>query len=221
MASKTIHDARLPDTPSYAYIRETWTADAAEKILSRVWSAWLNYRRKCLDSIDVTQATLELERCITQDLELEIRLLMDGLEPFTVQHERIETASRRSTRGRSPQYDIAFISTVDPRVMWPLEAKVLRTDRSIRQYVREVKENFLSCRYAPFSFEAGMLGYLIAGSSEIAFENIAKVLTCALEVDERFVPNPHRISQHVRSDAQCPYNPSDFCCHHLIFVLSS
>ena len=62
--------------------------------------------------------------------------------------------------------------------MWPLEAQVLKTDGAVSEYIKEINDNFMTCRYAPFSSEGGMLGYLLSGNPDKAFTNIAKKLPC-------------------------------------------
>jgi hypothetical protein len=103
--------------------------------------------------------------------------------------------------------------------MWPLEAKVLRTDGAVGQYTREITENFLTCRYAPFSGDGAMLGYLLEGEPTRAFENIAIKTPCALEDHPDFYSHYHKISVHERSVPEGKDYPVNFSCHHLIMPL--
>ncbi|MHC5833845.1 MAG: hypothetical protein ACYT04_000000102060, partial [Nostoc sp.] len=86
-------------------------------------------------------------------------------EPFDVQHEVYEFESRQSAKAQPPQYDIAFILRANDTIIWPLEAKVLISDGAVAEYIKEINGNFLTCRYAPFSSEGGMLGYLFFGDT--------------------------------------------------------
>jgi hypothetical protein len=100
--------------------------------------------------------------------------------------------------------------------MWPLEAKVLRSDRDVGRYVNEITGNFLTCRYAPFSGEGAMLGYLLAGASADVLENIAFKTPCILDDHPELASYNHKTSDHVRLvPADKPY-PINFRCHHMI-----
>ncbi|TFH51772.1 MAG: hypothetical protein E4G89_01940 [Methanothrix sp.] len=62
--------------------------------------------------------------------------MMDGAEPFFVQHNSYEHESRKAPPAQAPEYDIAFVLYQNERIKWPLEAKVLRTQQGISEYVR-------------------------------------------------------------------------------------
>ena len=118
-----------------------------------------------------------------------------------------------------PQYDIAFVLRENGKVMWPLEAKVLRTDRAISRYVKDNREEFLTGRYAPYVNGGGMLGYLLRGSSVSALTHIEISLGCRLNRLNGFDPNVHRVSFHVRRLEKPEFLSGMFQCHHLIMVL--
>jgi hypothetical protein len=121
---RTILDLRWPNSPEYAELKRTWPEDAVNRMLSAVWSGYDTLATEVLAQIDVTKANEELERSITQLLEPCIRQHLSGNEPYGIQHERYEFATRQSGRARSPQYDIAFFLYQNPSIMWPLEAQV-------------------------------------------------------------------------------------------------
>jgi hypothetical protein len=160
--------------------------------------------------------TRDLERSITQLLEPRIRDSMTGFEPFYVQHGSYERETMMAPPAQPPAYDLAFVLRADERIMWPLEAKVLETPRALAEYERDVREEYLTCRYAPFSSSGAMLGYLISGSALDALANIAKKLGCALDTVAEFPSRPHRLSNHRRSVPAGKAYPSDFRCHHLV-----
>lgn len=100
--------------------------------------------------------------------------------------------------------------------MWPLEAKVLETDGEVSDYKKDVNNQFLTCRYAPFSSEGAMLGYLLRGSAENVFRNLGNKIPCSLTAHPDFENRPCKTSDHVRQvQAGKPY-PSYFRCYHLI-----
>ena len=100
--------------------------------------------------------------------------------------------------------------------MWPLEAKVLETPGTLAAYERDVREEFLKCRYAPFSGAGAMLGYLLTGSATETLAAIAVKLNCILEPVAAFGDRPHRVSSHHRIVPSGKDYLEDFRCHHLI-----
>ena len=172
------------------------------------------------EQIDPRQADDELERSITQLLEPQIRRTMTGDEPFYVQHGPYENETRRPPPAQPPQYDIAFVLSANPRIMWPLEAKVLRTDKTIALYVTDIVDEFLTCRYAPFSSEAAMLGYLFTGNPGHVFTNIAEKLKCTLYDHSSFPKRQHKTSKHMRTVPADKAYPQEFRCHHLIMMIT-
>ena len=170
-----------------------------------------------LSQINSDEAKEQKERSITQSLERRIRKNMTGDEPFDVQHEVYEWESYQKVR--PPQYDIAFYLISDGMIMWPLEAKVLETDGAVGDYIKEINDNFMTCRYSPFSSEGGMLGYLLSGDPDKAFTNIAKKVPCTLNDHPDFPDRDHKTSDHQRIVPPGKSYPIDFRCHHLLFKI--
>ena len=102
--------------------------------------------------------------------------------------------------------------------MWPLEAKVLKTPRSLADYVRDVRDEFLSCRYAPFSSGGAMLGYLLSGAEGDALVAIEARLGRTLAAVPAFLDRPHRVSEHSRLVPAGKDYPVDFRCYHLMLA---
>lgn len=199
-----------------------WSLKRANQFLDLVWKG-IDLFMKDFPAIDFTKAEEQIERDITQLLQPRILKSMSGDEPFYVQHESWEMETRKPAPAMPPSYDIAFVMTNEERLKFPIEAKVLSTDGNISNYVNDVKNAFLNCYYAPFSYEGAMLGYLISGTVEKAIQNIAKSLKVKLEHHPNFKNRPHKYSDHKR---QVPkekekYYPADFRCHHLIFELTA
>ena len=105
--------------------------------------------------------------------------------------------------------------------MWPLEAKLLRSDGTIAAYVRDVQNEFLTGRYAPYTHSGAMLGYLLRGSPEKAFDNIEQAMACQLQRHPTFDIRHHRISDHFRNLTQADFASGPFQCHHLIMEMAS
>jgi hypothetical protein len=100
--------------------------------------------------------------------------------------------------------------------MWPLEAKVLETPSGVSDYVGDVRQQFLTCRYAPFCGEGAMMGYLLSGATDDAFKNIEQKVPCTLTTHPKFGTRAHRISRHDRTVPLGKSYPADFLCHHLM-----
>jgi hypothetical protein len=215
---RTIGEVAWPQTDDFCNIARRWQADASALLVGFVWKAYDVQRQAVLTAVNVQRADDDVERSITMYLAPAIRAAMDGHEPFYLEHSPFEEETRQPAPAQPPAYDLAFVQLANPRVMWPLEAKVLRTDRSVAAYVDDVREQFLSCRYAPFSSEAAMLGYLLAGTPSNAFAAIARSLECTLVPYAAAGGRDHRASTHTRAvPAGKPY-PASFACHHLIML---
>lgn len=216
----TIGEARWPETPEFSTVATRWNRDASTIMLRFVWRGYDLLCSEVLSEVDVALADEQLERSVTQYLVPRIRRHMSGYEPFYVDREVEEMETRHSPKAKPPCYDIAFVLTNNERIMWPLEAKVLRTDGDVGRYVNEITGNFLTCRYAPFSGEGAMLGYLLAGAPAKAFENIAFKTPCTLKDHPDFFSHPHKTSDHIRSIPPGKHYPINFRCHHLIIPLT-
>jgi hypothetical protein len=189
----------------------TWTRDQADILLSFVWAGY-DRMRADMPAVDPG----DLERSISQLLEPRIRDAMSGDEPFYIQHGPFEHETMAPSPAQPPTYDLAFVWRAEERIMWPLEAKVLETPGRIAEYERGVREQYLTCRYAPFSGAGAMLGYLLSGSPAEALIHIEARLGCTLESVSAFVARPHRVSNHRRVVPAGKNYPADFRCYHLV-----
>ena len=105
------------------------------------------------------------------------------------------------------------------RIMWPLEAKILEKDKSIGEYTKDLTEDYLTCRYAPFSDSGAMVGYLLSGDPLTTFSAISEKIGIELRVHEDFTDRNHRISFHCRKVPESKPYPQIFFCHHLIMKM--
>lgn len=216
----TIPELRWRDTPDFVEVAKSWREDAITVLVRLVWEGYDLLREEVLSEIDCNQADEQLERSITQLLERRIRRAMTGYEPFDVQHEVFEWENRQSAKAQPPQYDIAFFLRANEKIIWPLEAKVLSSDGTVAPYVKDIQNEFLTCRYAPFSSEGGMLGYLFSGAPSKAFSNIEAKVSCKLSHHPQFPSRDHKTSNHRRVVPSDKQYPADFCCHHLILQIT-
>lgn len=216
---RTLLERRWPETSDFVAIARTWKSDATTILLSYIWKAYDLLLNEVLSQIEPKLIDDQLERSITQLLEPRIRKSMSGFEPFYAQHEVYEYETRQSPPAQPPQYDIAFILYENPRIMWPIEAKVLRSDGSVAPYINDLKNEFLSCRYAPFSSEGAMLAYLFSGNPNTAFQHIEAKVSCELCHHPVFPERNHKYSDHIRLIPANKKYPGQFRCHHLILMI--
>jgi len=139
--------------------------------------------------------------------------------PFDVQHTPPELSTRLGPSGPPPSPDIGFFPRTDLRLMFPLEAKVLKTDGHLSEYLKALRTRFLQCRYAPYSSEGAMIGYLLTGAPEVVFKKLRGRLRTPVEQHPDFPARSHRISNHRRSHRRCRHCPPEFRCHHLVMVM--
>ncbi len=216
---QTIAEARFPGGPAFQTLVSNWGGDATIRILEFVWAGYDRLCADVLDHVNAAKADEDLERSVTQLIEPRIRDAMTGDEPFDVQHGSYEEEAREAPPAQPPQYDLAFVLRANPRVMWPLEAKTVRGTGDVSRYSREITENFLTCRYAPFSGEGAMLGYLLVSDTNAVFASIEKSVPCNLIDMPEFKGRPHKRSMHQRTVAGGKHYRRKFNCHHLLMVL--
>jgi len=209
--------ANYPVPDDFVALVRRWRSDALDILFGYVWRGFDKLLLE--DEFDLSQAEENLERSITQLVCQRIRDVMEGKPPFYLEHHWFEDETREAAPAAPPAPDLAFILRANPRATLPLEAKVLRTDGRVAEYVRDINANFLECRYAPFSSQGGMLGYLLRGLPSRALDKIATQLGCELVPHAAFPERDHRCSHHRRTGEACSDVPRDFTRHHLIIVL--
>lgn len=205
-------------------LAQSWRHDAATILLSHVWQGYDLLCEEVLSQIDTREAGRGIETSLTQFLGHRIRRTIDGFAPYFLDPEFNEYETQRTAWGRPPQYDLAFVWYANERYAWPLEAKDLASDSDrsgIREYAGEVNDNFIPCRYAPFSGEAAMLGYLLSGDPETAITNIAAVISpCAMCDYPDFPDRHHKTSDHDRRVPEGESYPAKIRIHHLIMSIA-
>lgn len=197
--------------PAFRALCSSWMQDQATILLK---FAWIAYDSLCSDKPFVDGR--DLERSITQLLEPRINRAMSGDEPFYIQHGSYEHETMAAPPAQPPAYDLAFVLRSEERIMWPIEAKVLETPGATADYERDIRDQFLTCRYSPFSGAGAMIGYLLKGIAHDAFTAIEKGLGAQLSSVPGFDTRPHRVSSHTRNVPVGKLYPKEFECHHLV-----
>lgn len=123
-----------------------------------------------------------------------------------------------SPPAQPPQYDLAFVLRADERVMWPLEAKVLETPNQMAAYESDIREQFLTCRYAPFSSLGAVLGFLLSGTTDDTRVAIQKKLGTELFTVADLPSEPAWVSHHSRVVPAGKAYPPSFDCYHVVLI---
>jgi hypothetical protein len=218
----TIFESRYGKPPGIEQVLQIWNDDLIDNLLSAVWKGYDLLYSTFLSQIPWHLQHEDLERSITQIFEKAIRDVMNPYMPCYIQHGPFERASRAGGNAQPPTYDLAFILINDIRIMWPLEAKVIKNDKNtgenLKDYIDTLNNRFITCYYAPFSSSAAMVGYLIAGEPDNVLENISSRIKDGLKSYSQFSLRNHKVSEHLRNvpHDQEDYYPKEFRCHHMI-----
>jgi hypothetical protein len=216
MTPSTYLERRWPDSPAFQEIAQRWRQDHSRLLLALVWQGFDLLLAHDLNVVPFSDSDEAKEESLNGLLALRIQQCKSGDEPFGVQHQPPEQTRRKRGRGRSPQPDIGFTLYNDQRAVWPLEGKILSQEEAVGPYVAEIQNNFITGRYAAFSSEGAMLGYLLHGEPDRAFAAIETRLRQALVQHPHFPGRPQRMSHHQRDQVPHPNSPREFTCHHLL-----
>jgi hypothetical protein len=196
---------------------QEWRENAITVLMGYLWEGTRSFNQEM--RIDLTQDLENLERGLNQFLAQRVRDAMTDRPPFYFEHHPFEDEGRSMPPAAPKAPDFAFILRANPRASLAIEAKVLDTDNAVAQYVKEITDNFLKCRYAPFSSHGAMLGYLRSGRVDTALKSVETALTCTLVLSPALKHWKHHTSQHKRKSKNCRGCPAEFTCHHLIVLL--
>ncbi len=210
----TFSEVRWPNDPAYADQAARWARSVANQVLEWTWRAFDILQIDHLAGVDLAQPLEQLERDLTYLHFIEIQIVFseetDGYPSFVPHHEPPEMETRSSSAAKPPAYDLAFVSTANRRWLWPLEAKVVSSEKSLSAYLRDVNDKFLGCIAAPFVGEGAMIAYLLTNEISATFQNLAHRLGQPLEPVPEFQSRPHRVSSHTRATAP------DLRLHHML-----
>ncbi len=198
----------------FAAFAAAWRKDGITQLLGYVWAGYDSLRAE-------NPATLIPTDEVNINLHLAIRInrKMPKKCPFDVQHMPPELSTRLAPSRPPPAPDFGFFPRTDLGVMLPLEAKVLKTDGHLSEYLKALRTRFLQCRYAPYSSQGAMIGYLLKGNPDAVFKKLRGRLRAPLETHPHFQTKSHRVSNHRRTHQRCRHCPTDFRCHHLVMTM--
>ncbi len=213
---RTILETVQSASIEFKHLAHKWRSDASTLMLGWVWAGYDLLVADILSNADWHVAKDDLEREITQLLEIRIRRSMPPITFCYIQHEPKERETRKPAPAQPPEYDLAFVLYSNERIMWPMEAKILKTDQQVDGYIKDIQNEFLTCRYAPFSDEGAMLGYMLSGYPDRALLKISQDLGVKLTGHRHFLNRDHKVSSHIRLVPKGKPYPIHFRCHHLM-----
>jgi hypothetical protein len=222
----TIFDDLFPDSsPEFAAIADAWPEHVVVQILTLVWEGF--DRMKALPRflhLDFASGYAQLERGLT-DLHMQEITLLYGengskFESFVPTHEPWEFQNLSDRSARPPSSDLGFVLISNRRIRWSVEAKVLESSTKIADYLSDFQK-CLDGKVSPFSTQAALGAYLIAGDPKELFTSISKKLDIEMTPHPNFLTRSHQFSKHERMPIALPGGmPSAFMCHHLVFSLT-
>jgi hypothetical protein len=211
-----------PDDPAFNELALRWAQSASGQILDWVWRAFDALRAGPMARVDFSEPLEQLERDLTDLHFMEIQRLWanetGGLATFSPNHEIPEFESRHSAQAQPPAYDLGFALYANPRMVWPIEAKVVRTPSAISEYLKDVRNKFLAGVAAPFIGQAAMIAYLLTGTAQEMFANLEIELPQTLLHPPAFAARDHRTSFHARGTSPFERELPDLLLHHLVMA---
>ena len=145
MSRPTLSELAWPMDDESRQQAEEWTAGVSIQVLDWTWRAFDALRLTVLSRVDMSQPLDQLERDLTSKHFIEIQRLFaaetDGMSSIVPHHEFPENESRPGGSGRPPASDISFVWYDNPRVSWPIEAKVLSTSSTLAPYLGDVRSS--------------------------------------------------------------------------------
>ncbi|MCW4114944.1 hypothetical protein NPA31_008250 [Aurantimonas sp. MSK8Z-1] len=209
-----------PSDTGFLEVSALFVEGAQQQILNALWSGYDSLMAVVAGS-DLDTRMEDVERTLTQLLEPHVRDALTGDETFYCQHGVHEHETRLPAPAQPPLYDIGFVLRANPRIVWPVETKVLKTERWVAPYVADVRDQFLTCRYAPFTGSGAMAAYLLSGCTGTVLENISHALGATMGSHPRFRADRHGVTDHLRAVPDGKLYPSAFRCHHLIMPIGT
>lgn len=219
---RTLYERISPKCPVLTQLGNSWSRGAVSILLEGVWAGYDDLMRNWIRPVGgASSDNRTLERTLNSLLDPWVQRHISKESPFYFQHKPDETETLHSDRAQPPEPDFGFRLWADPRQLWAIEAKVLTTDGALAEYLDEVKDNFLKCRYSPLVDGGAMLGYLLSGVASEFYSRLSKKLGCPLTHHPDFLHRNHKTSDHQRSVPQGKPYPMDFTCHHLILEVGA
>jgi len=211
-----------PEDPAFKELALEWGETVSERILDWVWRAFDALRAGPIARVDLTEPMEQLERDLTNLHFIQIQILWaretDGFPALSPVPEMSEFESRYSASAKPPAHDLGFVNFENPRIVWPIEAKVVEKPSILGRYLTDVRDKFVAGIAAPFVGQAGMIGYLLSGRAGEVFAGLEPELSQPLKHPAAFATRDHRTSLHTRGKSPFGRDLPDLLLHHLIMT---
>ncbi|HSW00347.1 MAG TPA: hypothetical protein VLI39_09260 [Sedimentisphaerales bacterium] len=213
-----------PEEPVFKELALQWADSVSERVLDWVWRAFDTLAAGPMARVDLSEPLVQLERDLTNLHFLEIQTLWaretDDFPALRPCPEIPELESRHSPSARPPAYDFGFVHRENPRIVWPIEAKIVQKASVLGRYLKDVRDKFIAGIAAPFVGQAGMIGYLLAGTAREVFDGLETELGQSLTHPSAFASRDHRTSFHTRGRSPFGRDLPDLLLHHLVMRCS-
>lgn len=182
---------------------QDWVKGVSAQVLEWTWQGFDRLHVGPLATVDINQPLEQLERDLARLHFREINKLWAqetaGESSITPHHEYPENETRSPAPAKPPAYDIAFVWE-NPRVVWPIEAKVVPAPGVLANYIGDVQK-FVSGVAAPLTGEGAQIAYLLTGKPNDFFDNLSGKHNYSLLQAPAFPKRPHRVTSHARTPA--------------------
>ncbi len=213
-----------PEDPDFKDVALEWAEAVSERILDWIWRAFDALRTGPITRVDLAKSPEQLERDLTDLHFREVQRLWagetGGIATLYPDHEIPEYESRKPGPAQPPAYDLGFVLYANPRVIWPVEAKVVQKPSALSTYLNDVRGKFIAGVAAPFVGQAGMIGYLLAGTGREVFSALELQLSQTLKHPSVFASRDHRTTFHARGKSPFGRDLPDLLLHHLVMNCS-
>lgn len=200
MSRPTFPEITWPLDEAAIEVAENWAHAASELFIEWLWRSFHTLLEEAPVLREPSPDFEAFERSLTNHHFIYLSRLVGketaGFATFTVHHEMPELESRKAAPAMPPAYDIAFVWNENPRVAWPVEAKVLPTPRTLAPYLGDTHK--LTTSGAPFCGAAAQIAYLCSGDADVFFENLSNKINFATVLASTNTNRPQHISYHPR-----------------------
>jgi hypothetical protein len=211
----------FPADAEFTSTLEELQRDGVRTMLEYLWAGFDAFKDQVIDrNEEPTRRDADLERDLMDLFVPYVSRLIPARSPYYLHPEKKEHESALPG-AQPPEPDLSFVFFSNPRVTFPVDAKVVEKDRpsAVTDYVNTVNDRFVACVYAPFSKHGAMLAFFLAGSVKTLLSNIRAGLGCSLSRGSYFRGRYHKTSEHERMAAAC--NHKSFTCHHLVMPVGA
>jgi hypothetical protein len=200
MRRSTFTEISWPVDAATLELAAEWSRESSQKFIDWLWRSFEVLLQEAPVLRDPASDFEAFERSLTHHHFILLSQLIaretHGFASFTVQHEMPELEGRKPAPAMPPAYDLAFVWNANPRVAWPVEAKVVPTPRALAPYLSDTRK--LTESGAPFCNDAAQLAYVLFVEVEVFLDNLNRNGQVAFLAGQGHCSRPLRTSYHER-----------------------